>query len=456
MNLQVLQQETFHLLLNSGLSKITDSGPLSFPVKSFEIKRDENQNLTITATSIANKRDCVDNFNNLETNITKSSSSIKFNCGDINAVASGVWNLSSYSNFNPTDNTGIRSEKACFESIESIPDDSEQVHYLIEWLDNIDTSLYIWPHGLKEESVTTFTRTFLDDSEASAQHSIEKNYSVKDCLKLNVAGNEIYIVPSTNKSSKRSSGHGFILYKKFPPEDFRRKIRECLSFTFGQPLIYLGYTLLSNHFEFIGFKAISPYTYDEKIYDVQASPPTSVGNEHANKIDPNIFGNTVNSLFKHYDELNFQHIFWIYWHAFMSPPHSQPAQLGAGIEALQQAYRKSNRPEYKTQLLSTENARHLKSEYIKLVNEMNLNEDEKDALLKKASTLNNPSQDTLNDRFFACLSLKMCDKEKSAWKRRNDSAHGKIIERDDFLALLNDIEILKSIFNRIIIKMCQA
>jgi hypothetical protein len=316
--------------------------------------------------------------------------------------------------------------------------------------------LYIWPHGLKEESVTTFTRTFLDDSEASAQNSMEKNYSVKDCLKLNVAGNEIYIVPSVNKSNKRPSGRGFIIYKKFPPENIRRKTRDFLSFAFGQPLIYLGYTLLSNDFKFIGFKAITPYIFDEKIYELQASPPTSVGNEHARRIDPDTFGYTVNSIFEHYDELDFQHINWIYWHAFLSPPHSQPAQLGAGIEALQQAYRKSNRPEYKTKLLSTENARHLQAGYIKLVNEMNLNEDEKQALLKKASTLNNPSQDTMNDRFFACLSLEMGDKEKDAWKRRNDSAHGNRIERDDFLPLLNDIEILKSIFNRIIIKMCGA
>ena len=50
--------------------------------------------------------------------------------------------------------------------------------------------------------------------------------------------------------------------------------------------------------------------------------------------------------------------------------HTQPVQLGAGIEALQRAYRELNKSEYKTRLLNPKKAAQLKREFLKIVDAM--------------------------------------------------------------------------------------
>lgn len=276
------------------------------------------------------------------------------------------------------------------------------------------------------------------------------------CMRLNIADNEIYIAPVQNHKRERPSGLGFILYKKFTSEDTRRRIRECLSFAFGLPMVYLGYTLLSEKFEFIGFKAVTPSIIDESIYFLLAMPPAPVGSKYARLIDPNVFSKTVNALFACYDQLNFRHVSWIYWHAVCSPMHTRPVQLGAGIEALQAAYKKLGNSRYETTLLDSTNAKHLKDEFLKIVEAMTLQDAEKCALRKKISSLNSPPRHILNERFFASLSLDMGVKEKSAWQRRNDAAHGNTAKPGDSVELIRDIQLLKNIFHRIVISMAGA
>ena len=313
-----------------------------------------------------------------------------------------------------------------------------------------------WPHSLENKLETIAIRTLSGGDEPLTQHAKERTSSSRGCLRLNIADNEIYIAPFQNHKRERPSGPGFILYKKFPSEDIRRKIRECLSFAFGLPLLYLGYTLLSEEFEFVGFKAVTPYIIDESVYSLLALPPAPVGSIHARLLDPNVFSRTVNALFAHFDELNFQHISWIYWHAVCSPMHTRPVQLGAGIEALQAAYGELDKPQYKTKLLDKPNAKYLRGEFLKIVEAMPLKDSEKEALRNKASDLNNPPQDTQNERFFASLSLDMGNKEKKAWQRRNDAAHGNPTKPGDFGELIRDIQLLKNIFHRIVISMAEA
>jgi hypothetical protein len=187
-----------------------------------------------------------------------------------------------------------------------------------------------------------------------------------------------------------------------------------------------------------------------------AMPPVPVSSNHANLIDSSIFSKTVNAIFKHYEELNFQHISWIYWHAVYSPIHTNPVQLGAGIEALMNAYRKLEKPQYVTKLLDDKNSKFLKTEFLKIVEALEIPDKEKNVLKNKAAALNNPPQSILNERFFECLSLEMSDKEKGAWNRRNDAAHGNPTKNGDSVELIRDVKLLKNIFHRIIISITSA
>jgi len=452
MNLKAWKEETFELLLNNGRFQITDFGPLCSPIKSFEIKRDDKQRLLLTTRCDEKSRNGLLNSPQLPAGTVHSiTACITLSSSDMTVIAKGVIPFEQSPPDHVTNDREV-TEKAWIDSLESQLDDVDQVYQLIEWVDNVDSSLYIWPHNIEEKLETTATRTFSGGGDKLTQHAKEWTVSLRRCLRLNIAGNEIYIA-SQNHKSERPSAPGFIMYKKFPSDELRRKIRECLSFAFGLPLVYLGYTLLSKEFEFIGFQAVTPYIIDERIYAYQALPPAPVGSRHARIIDPDVFSKTVNALFAHYDELNFQHVSWIYWHAIFSPMHTQPVQLGGGIEALMAAYRKLNKSKYKTCLLDNENAKQLKDGFLEIVESMTLPDAEKDALRKKVSGLNNPPQHILNERFFASLSLDMGGKEKKAWERRNDAAHGNAPKPDDSIELRRDIQLLKNTFHRIVISM---
>lgn len=456
MNLKAWKEETFELLLNNGRFQITDFGPLCSPIKSFEIKRDDKQRLLLTTRCDEKSRNGLLNLPELPAGTVHSNiARITLSSSDMTVIAKGVRPFEQNSSHQVT-NVRETTEKTWIDSLESAPDDVERVHQLIEWVDNVDTSLYHWPHNLEENLMTTATRILSGGNEPLTQHAKGSKLSLRGCLRLNIAGNEIYIAPFQNHKRERPSGLGFILYKKFPSDDIRRKIRECLSFAFGLPLVYLGYTLLSKEFEFIGFQAVTPYIIDEHIYAYQALPPAPVGGRHARIIDPDVFSKTVNALFAHYDELSFQYVSWIYWHAMCSPMHTQPVQFGAGIEALQKAYRKLNKSKYKTCLLDPINATHLKNEFLKIVDAMILKDTEKEELLKKASELNTASLHVQSERFFANLPLNMGDKEKNAWQRRNDAAHGNATKPDGSIELIRDIHLLKNTFNRIVISMTGA
>jgi len=458
MNLKALEEETFELLLNNGTFQISDCGPLCSPINNFEIKRDDKQRLILTTRSDENSKKDNIKFPDLPAGTVHSNhAGVIISNSDMTVVANGVTPFDQLSRQNPATRTYEKTEKAWVHSLEAIPEDVERVHQLIEWVDNVDTAFYLWPHNLEEKLETIALRTLSGGAEPLTQRVKERAFSLRGCLSLNIAGNEIYIAPFRNQKKERSSGPGFILYKKFPCEDIRRKIRECLSFAFGLPLVYLGHTLFSEEFQFIGFKAVTPYTIDEKVYSLLTLPPAPVGSKYSNLIDPNVFSRTVNALFAHFDELNFQHVSWIYWHAVCSPIHTQPVQLGAGIEALQAAYGELDKPNYKTTLLDKAKARCLREEFLKIVDAM-IPEDtkEKEEFIKNISNLNSASQSIRNERFLASLSLDMGDKEKNAWQRRNDAAHGNPAKPEDSVELIRDIHLLKNIFHRIVLRMAEA
>ncbi|UJP05357.1 MAG: hypothetical protein LZF61_11095 [Nitrosomonas sp.] len=454
----VWEKETFESLLNSGMFKVTDYGPLYSPITSLEIKRNDKKELILTTYSGRNSQKDKHEFDNLPSgSIHSLTDGITLFGADMTVIAKGVWSRGYYVEPDLKTKTCVRKEISWVKTLEAIPENTEQVHQLIEWVENLDTSLYFWPHSLSEKREISATRIFNNKNEELKQHIKQPEYfSARGCLCVNIDGNEIYIASFEEKESKRPNGPGFILYQKFLCEDVRRKIRECLSFTFGVPIIYLGYTLLSRKYEFIGFKAVTPHIIDESIFSRQALPPVPVGEaaEICRRINPIVFSRTVNALFAHYDDLNFRQLSWDYWHAIFSPTHAQPVLLGACIEAIQANYKKLVR--YNSKLLDEKNAKYLRDEFQKIVDSMPIREEDKKVLKNKANDLNNLPQRILNERFFARLSLEMSDKEKKAWARRNEAAHGKERIQGDHEALMKDVNLLMNILHRIIISITDA
>ncbi len=205
MNLKVWEEETFEYLLNSGAFKITNYGPLYSPVNSFEINRNDKKELILTTYSGRDSRkDKYTSPDLLAGTIYSLTDSITFEGSDFNmtVIAKGVWSRGHRSESDHKTNTYVRKEIIWIDTLEAIPEDTERVHQLIEWVENLDTSLYFWPHSLSEDREVSIIRTFNNKTKKLKQHIKQKDYSLtQGCLGLNICGNEIYIASFEKKEA---------------------------------------------------------------------------------------------------------------------------------------------------------------------------------------------------------------------------------------------------------------
>ncbi|HEY3431938.1 MAG TPA: hypothetical protein VGK09_05260 [Rhodocyclaceae bacterium] len=438
-------------------SKMIDCGSLYGPVDSFKLERDKETHQLIlkTKSSLDSKRPAdyqAPIAGTVRTSVDTATIEL------ISGLTVHLRGVRSYSERTHTNASGegFKEETSSIHSIEAFKD-GKTISCAIEWVGNVDTSTYHYPDWTSGDEVVTSTRTFGRSSNIFfKQQTDSKEYYGSSCLRLEVGGCELFLALNRDFKDDAIPGSGFILYKGFPDKEVRDKIRDCLSFALGRPLVYLGYTLLTEDSDFVGFQAVGAHSVDGKLYAIHTCPPAPVSKSSFNFIEQDVISNTVNKLFASYEDLNFLHVSWIYWHALCAPIHTRAAQLGAGIEALQNAFRKLNRNGYSTTLLESKDAKYLRESFLTLVDAMNIDPDIKKALENKANGLNDVSQNMLNDRFFSFLSLELGEDEKRAWRRRNEAAHGTIVEAEDYPALIRENRLLLTIFHRIVLSLSEA
>lgn len=133
MNLIVWEEETFESLLNCRMFKITDYGPLYSPVNSFEIKRNDKKELILTTYSGGDSRKDKHKFDDLPSgSIHSLTDSITLSGSDMTVIAKGVWSRGLYVEPDLKTKTYVRKETSWIDTLEAIPENTEQVHQLIE------------------------------------------------------------------------------------------------------------------------------------------------------------------------------------------------------------------------------------------------------------------------------------------------------------------------------------
>ncbi len=113
-----------------------------------------------------------------------------------------------------------------------------------------------------------------------------------------------------------------IIYRGCPTEEVRNKIRGCISFVFGLPIVYLGHTEYSENWDVVFCKSMDGFSVGGLALELQPLPPYPIYSKYYNVLDPELFSNAVNSIYKRYDLLNLSKILWQYWYAVCSPTHS--------------------------------------------------------------------------------------------------------------------------------------
>ena len=64
-------------------------------------------------------------------------------------------------------------------------------------------------------------------------------------LFMKIGATNVYLLHSLSRDAASPSGAGLIVYRTETDQDFRDKVRACLSFALGQPIVLLGHSQYS-------------------------------------------------------------------------------------------------------------------------------------------------------------------------------------------------------------------
>lgn len=455
--MSILDGEIFANIINKIPVKIIDSEELFTPVNKFEIERDINQRLILTTYSSNNATSKAKNFppGTVINNNDTLKVILPFSENEI--LISGI---STYE-WNQTHNQAsfIRVEKTSVQTIEYISKKEQNIFSIIEWVDNIDNGFYLYPDSINiNETLTTEIKLLHNDEHFIKLSSSDNTTSGSSaCIYLNIDGQELYVGKCTKQTKLHNGALGFILYKGSPSEEIRDKIRRCLSYALGRYIVYLGYTAYNEQWQWLSFKAIAGYSIKNLVYDMPTSPPAPLDSNTYNMIDSKMMIQLVNALYKHHDNLKFQHILWLYWHAVCAPIHMAAVHYGGAIEFLQDAYIKHHNKKFKTKVLEESvDWEEFSKAAFEAVEKLAINKETKNILCEKIKHLNQMPPRNLEQQFLEILEIQLSKLEKSAWKQRNSAAHGKEIENNDSIKLIKEVKILKIILDRLILKITQG
>jgi len=440
--------EFFSNEMKSGYS-VQDFGPLHGAVKRFEIYRDDSLQLLLKTTSNFDQgksrqplRDGV---------VFTPTAEVKFQgLAGSSAVASGVVPVKNTVQYSVDLGVSQIEEISLIHELVWVSPASIAPHYILEWVGNL-SGPFVWPHSedFSEEGVLRKKmRSEFGEVEFSAPMSSSKYR--RTCVHLRFAGFDLF-VGEADASPQYVNKPGYILYRGAPSEAVRSKIRDCLSFCFGNYLIYLGNTVFDDSSMPISFSAKSGHALINEASNLSGARPAPLGSKYKFEIDAAVLSRMMGCLLEVYDVFELQRAFWGYWHALAAPVHMTAAHFGGVIELIQRAYVKNSTSSMAKGVVTDKSEWKVLLKKIQgSISEANINDEQKRILGNKVLNLNSLPQGIAMERFFSELGLGMGSLEKEAWVNRNRAAHGSG-NSDDGIRLIRENKVLHVMVNRILL-----
>lgn len=450
--------ECFERLLNNNHFTIVDGGPLRVPIRSFSITRNEKLELIMETQADHNATSTATTYPPGTVRITTETVTLSNNMG-MEVVVGGVQPRSWTTSFHGDAALGELREECSVHSVKGTIGPHRDPRYVIDWLANVN-DVFIWPNMSDDETEITKTLTLRGGDNEPVLRTVQKNTGGSwNCVKLSVGGCDLYLCVAKSERAKRVSKPGFILYTSIPSDDFRDKVRRCLSFSLGGYFVYLGYSSFCDDWSLASFEAVSAYSLGGKAFELPFMPPSPLGPRYEWEIDRNILSRMVNSLYSHYDALGFDRLSWAYWHARCATPHIAAVHFGATVQTLQRRYLRANRGALKTKLLEGEEWKRMKASVESAISELTVCDDVKaidvrTIMRNKLNELNTMPESLKTECLLKLLQLELGEREKKAWTRRNVAAHGSEAEED--VDLIRDITILRLRFHRMLLSITKA
>ncbi|MEB0043704.1 hypothetical protein, partial [Pseudomonas sp. MH10] len=452
--MSVCEWEQFEEILLSSRYRLTDSGPLYGPVKSFSIKRNSKHQIILSTISAGNAKTSEVEWppGTLRVNTDVVYFEDYLGC---TARAVGVIGFDHRKTDNYISGGSVTKQESIVGHIEAtFP--NVTVDMQVDWFINMDDGSLLWPHSKRVEEESTRTVRWISGNDELILNSSDNMVkSGSSCFALSVAGNDI-IIGRSHSELNEGPKRGYILYKKETPDDVRRKIKDCVSFALGIYLVYVGTAGFSKDGGLGYFKSISAYTIGDRVFEIYRSPAAPLGFTYQGELDPALTSRIINSLFDAYDQYRFEDVFWQYWHAHCAPYHAAAVHYGAAIESLQKRYIEVSGKLSIGSILLKKDWRELRKKIILLLDSGGFSESEAKLLSQQIDNLNRAPQKVVMERFLDSLDIPLGALELSAWQQRNNAAHGNELVEDGHIDVIRGSKLLRIMFDRMILKMTNA
>lgn len=324
-------------------------------------------------------------------------------------------------------------------------DSHEQIgaEYLIEFVDNLKVNS-IFPHSMEWEE--EHKRIYkLDGGDCKLTNNLinQKHYS-KNAIKFIIEEDEVFIVKSNDKYK------AVIIYKKEVELVKREKIRKIISFIFGCPLIFYGYTFLNKYLTPISSYIKNINDNERNQLGINFQLPTPLSLHTLNFVESNFFQNLIQEFYVKYEEYDLGNILFTYWIAVNSNSITAAVHYGALIEKLQANYMKINNVSY-SKILDNSVFKKIRKQLEAQFDDFELADEHKKIFLNKIGNMNTFSQKDKMSFFCKDISLELSEIEKIAWQQRNDAAHGNDVS--DVNKAWRNTLILKELVNKFLLKL---
>jgi hypothetical protein len=320
-----------------------------------------------------------------------------------------------------------------------------QPSYVIEWISNVPDG-YVWSEPVNFNVVEKSMKTVGSGNAEICMTMISKSEGGTRALHLSVSGFDLYVMTSIDQD-KSEKNLGQIVYRRCPDQAFRDKIRTCLSFVLGRPIVYLGHTEYCGEWVPTFMRSVDALTVGGAVFKLYDLPPYPISDpKFKNIIDQKIVCDLVNALFEKFDAIKFNDLAWSYWYAVCAPLHAAAIHFGSLIEQLQNNSSRSMRT--RGTLLDDEAWNSLNEVIVQHLKTANIEPGLQPILEGKISSLNQAPQSLILKRLLDTIGLRMDDVEMKAWKHRNRAAHGGV--SDDPVELILNNKILRLLFHRML------
>jgi hypothetical protein len=434
--------ETIADYFHDGLMTVTKGDFVTAPVTGATLRRDEELNLILELKS-RERREKPERYP--AGTVRSADEVIEFrHLGGCTGIARGVVERGMRSHSNSAGD-GETIDIYSAQSFEINMQREAQPAYTIEWVLNLPDG-FAWTEPVRFSGVETLTKTVgSGDDEIRMTKSFELGGGNKS-LHLRISEIDLYVMRSSDRNDDEGKA-GQIVYRGCPDQAFRDKVRTCLSFILGKPIVYLGHTDYCIEWTPTFMRSVDAFSIDGAVFKLHDLPPYPINQpRYANMIDQKHVGILVNALLEKYESIKFNELSWAYWYAVCAPLHAAAIHFGSLIEQLQ---KNSNSViEVRKSLLENDTWKGLNGVIQQWMKTATIDPELRKILGGKVSSLNQAPQSLVFGRLLETMGLATSDVEMKAWKHRNRAAHGGI--SDQPIEIILNSKILRLLFHRML------